>query len=129
MSLRYRVVPRVNPFKREEAPKYFMVALSREFYELEDLLSDICVDSTIDPDETMLAVRRLFKKAADRLEHGATISLGDLGHIRLTIRSKGADQPEQVLATNATDIIPHFVFGKKLRDRIRNVSLERVNRE
>lgn len=127
MALQYKVVPRVNPLKRDEDPKFFLSATSREYYELEDLLADVCEDSTIDPDEALLAVNRLFKKAVIRMEHGATISLGYLGHIRLTIRSKGAATSKEAIASNAVDVVPHFVFGKRFRNRIKNISLERIN--
>jgi hypothetical protein len=48
-----------------------------------------------------------------------------LGHVKVTVRSKGADTPEEITAANIFDVVPHFVFSEAFRNELKSVSLER----
>ncbi|MDR3269430.1 MAG: hypothetical protein LBT83_10235 [Tannerella sp.] len=125
MSLLYRVIPRKNPLKPDEPAKYYAQPFSRGAITVEQLLDAVCEETTLNRDEARMAVNRIFKKAGDFIELGFNVQLGDLGYIHTTLKSIGADKPEEVTATRITDIVPRFVFGKKLRDRIKDTKLER----
>jgi predicted histone-like DNA-binding protein len=125
MSLLYRVIPRKNPQKPDEPAKYHTQASSRGKITIEELLDAVCEGTTLNRDEARMAVNRIFKKAGDFIDMGFNVHLGDLGYIHVSLKSKGVDTPEEVTANHVTDIVPRFVFGKKLRDSIKNAKLER----
>jgi predicted histone-like DNA-binding protein len=125
MSLLYRVIPRKNPQKPEEPAKYHAQASSRGKITVEQLLDAVCEETTLNRDEARMAVNRIFKKAGDFIDLGFNVHFGDLGYIHVSLKSKGVDTPEEVTAAQVTDIVPRFVFGKKLRDSIKNAKLER----
>jgi nucleoid DNA-binding protein len=92
---------------------------------VEQLLDAVCEETTLNRDEARMAVNRIFKKAGDFIELGFSVHLGDLGYIHVTLKSNGVNTPGEVTAAQVTDIVPRFVFGKKLRDNIKNAKLER----
>jgi predicted histone-like DNA-binding protein len=125
MSLLYRVIPRKNPQKPDEPAKYYAQASSRGKITVEQLLDAVCEETTLNRDEARMAVNRVFKKAGDFIDLGFNVHLGDLGYIHVTLKSNGVKMPEEVTAAQVTDIVPRFVFGKKMRDSIKNAKLER----
>lgn len=125
MSLKYRIVPKKNPQDRNAAPKYYASATSRGSIDMEQMLDAICENTTLDRDEARMAINRLFGKTEEFLHLGFNVHLGELGYMHVTTRSDGADKPEDATASMITDIVPRFVFGKKLRDSVRKIHLER----
>jgi predicted histone-like DNA-binding protein len=125
MSLKYRVIPRKNPQDRNAASKYYASATSRGSIDLEQMLDAICEGTTLDRDEARMAINRLFIKTEDFLNLGFNVHLGGLGYMHVTTKSDGVDRPEDATASMIKDIVPRFVFGKKLRDRMRKIQVER----
>jgi predicted histone-like DNA-binding protein len=125
MSLLYRVITRKNPQNRNAAAKYFAVSTSRGTITFEELLDSICADTTLNRDEARMALNRLFSKSEEYLSMGFNVHLGNLGYMHVTLKSDGADTPEGVTANAITDIVPRFVFGRKLRENVKKISVER----
>ena len=124
MSLLYNRKKRQNPQDRTAPEKYYLEAKSRGFIDWETLLDAACDGNTADRDEVRLSVNRMFKKVEEYLLLGFNVHLGELGHMSLSIRSRGA-----VVETDATplmveDIVPHFTFGEKMRDHLKKTKLE-----
>jgi predicted histone-like DNA-binding protein len=105
--------------------KYYAQPSSRGKITVEQLLDAVCEETTLNRDEARMAINRVFKKAGDFIDLGFNVHLGDLGYVHVTLKSDGADTPEEVTAARVTDIVPRFVFGKKLRESIKNTKLER----
>jgi nucleoid DNA-binding protein len=125
MSLLYRIIPKRNPQNKEAAPKHYAVATSRGMIQLEQLLDAICEGTTLNRDEARMALNRLFKKAEEFMTLGFSVHLGNLGYMHVSMKSKGADKPEEATASMITDIVPRFVFGRKLRDSVKKIPVER----
>jgi nucleoid DNA-binding protein len=125
MSILYRLIPRRNPQQPQAAPKWYAEAVSRGTITLEQLLDIACEDTTLNRDEMRMGLNRAFKTAENYLEKGFTVHLGDLGYMSLTVRSEGAVTPEEATGGFIRDIVPHFIFGKPLRDRMKRCKVER----
>jgi nucleoid DNA-binding protein len=125
MSLKYRVIPKMNPQDRTAAPKYYATATSRGSVNMEQLLDAACEGTTLNCDEARMALNRLFKKAEDYLALGFNVHLGELGYMHVTTKSDGADKPEDATASMIKDIVPRFVFGRKLRENVKKIPVER----
>lgn len=65
---------------------------------------------------------RTFRVIPRFLKLGFNVHVDTVGYMEMSIRSKGVE----VMAANATDIIPHFVFNKALRDELKKIPLERT---
>jgi nucleoid DNA-binding protein len=122
----YKTVKKTNPRDPQAPAKYHIQSKSRGFIDIEHLLDAICEDNTLNRDEARMAINRTFKKAVDYVRLGFNVGLGPLGHVEVSIRSKGVDTEAEVSATNVTDVVPHFIFGTDLRDSIKKEKLERA---
>lgn len=125
MSLTYKVVKRKNPQNTSAEEKYYLEAKSRGHIDLEALLDAACDGNTADRDEIRLSINRVFKKAEEYLGLGFNVHLGNLGYMSLSIRSKGASIESDATASMATDIVPHFIFGEDMRDKLKKTKLEK----
>ncbi|MDR1593471.1 MAG: hypothetical protein LBS43_03155 [Prevotellaceae bacterium] len=125
MSLLYKVISRLNPQNRAAAPKYYAEAVKRGSISFEEFLDAVCKDTTLNRDEVRMALNKAFRTILDFAKLGLTVHLDSLGHIRVTMRSKGMDTPEEVTATAVLDIVPHFVFSEAFRTELKNVRLEK----
>jgi nucleoid DNA-binding protein len=128
MSLLYRIIPRKNPQDRTVAPKYYATPVSRGTIQMEQLLDAICDDTTLNRDEARMACNRLFKKAEEFMNLGFNVHLGELGYMHVTMKSDGVDTPEEATASMITDIVPRFVFGRKSRENVKRIPVERTNK-
>jgi predicted histone-like DNA-binding protein len=118
----------MNPQDRTATPKNYAEAVSRGTINHEQLLDAVCEETTLNRDEARMAFNRLFKKAGEFLELGFNVHLGELGYMHLTTKSVGVEKPEEVTAATITDVVPHFVFGRKLRTSLKKVKLERESK-
>jgi len=125
MSILYRLRERLNPQNRTAPAKLFAIAVARGTVDIDQLLDAVCEGTTLNRDEARMGINRLFKKTEEFLGMGFSVNLGDLGYIHVTLKSNGVDTPEEASASMITDIVPHFVFGRKLRERLKNIKVER----
>lgn len=126
MSLLYNVVQKKNPQDKNANGKYYLVAKSRGSVSWEELLDAACEGTTADRDEVRLAMSRVFKKAENYLDLGFNVSLGDMGYLELSLRSEGARSEGEAIASSVEDIVPHFIFGEKIRSRLKKTRLEKA---
>jgi predicted histone-like DNA-binding protein len=115
----------MNPQNRNAAPKYYAENVSRGTIDMEQLLDAICEGTTLNRDEARMSINRLFTKTEDFLGMGFNVHLGGLGYMRATMKSEGVEKAEDATASMIKDIVPHFVFGKKLRERLKKIQVER----
>jgi predicted histone-like DNA-binding protein len=128
MSLLYNITPRKNPQNRQADSLYYAFFVSRGTITLEQLLDAICADTTLSRDEARMAVNRLFEKAKEYMSLGFNVHLGELGYMHITMKSDGVAAPENATANMITDIVPRFVFGRKIRKNVKEIPLERTTR-
>jgi nucleoid DNA-binding protein len=128
MSLPYTVIPRKNPQDKDAPPKHHAIPVPRGTITLDQLLDAVCEDTTLNRDEARMSFNRLSKKAEEFMTLGFNVHLGELGYMHVTMKSNGVDKPEDATANMITDIVPRFVFGRKTRERIKNIPVERTTR-
>lgn len=126
MSLQFKGKQKKNPMKPDEEALFFIDPKIRGFVTLKELLQSVCVDSTIDDEEVLLSIRRMFKKLLVFLDMGFNVHLDDLGYFTVKVKSEGAATLEELTADNATRIRIRFYPGKGLREAAKNIKLEKV---
>lgn len=124
MSLLYVIQPRKNPQDRTKPALYYLQARKRGVMDFEKLLVLASEETTLDPDEIRLSLHRAFKKAEEYLDEGYSISLGDIGHIQLSINSEGSATPKEVGAHKVKRIRCNFAFSRSFMKRRQNVGIE-----
>ena len=89
-SVKYSVIPRINPRDRESEPKYYpqiIVNGDVSVHEMCERIEQNCTVTKADVQAVFVAMENVI---ADALKKGEIIRLGDLGSLRLSVSSKGA---------------------------------------
>lgn len=113
MAIKYAVA--LAKTGQERTPHYYARAQYDGVTKLDDIAQMVEQISAISTGDVLSVLNTLGKIVAVELANGRIVDLGDLGRIRLSLRSKGMSKPEEVkretiLATRAV-----FVPGPALR--------------
>ena len=113
MAIKYAVAKAISGKERKE--NYYARAQYDGVTKLDDIAQLIEQISAISVGDVLSVLNTLGKIVATELANGRIVDLGDLGRLRLSLRSKGMSKPEEVkretiLATRAV-----FVPGPALR--------------
>ena len=95
-NVTYTVVPRKNPQKQDEAPKFYMQAHATESIGITGISKRIEKECTVTRADVMAVLTALEDVFVDVLSEGKVIRLGDLGSFYLSISSKGAEDEDSV---------------------------------
>lgn len=113
MAIKYAVAKAVSGKERKDT--YYARAQYDGVTSIDDIAQLVEQISAISVGDVLSVLNTLGKIVATELANGRIVDLGDLGRIRLSLRSKGMSKPEEVrretiLATRAV-----FVPGTALR--------------
>lgn len=126
MTVKYTVVPKVNPQNPEAPRKYYPVAKSSGKTTIRNLAERIAEISTVSSVDVVAVLEAFLNIIPKELADGNIVQLGDFGSFSLRIRSEGADSEEQVTAHNITKILTSFRPGKRFKEVLDNVSYEKM---
>jgi predicted histone-like DNA-binding protein len=117
MSIKYKVIERGQPgIVGGGDKKYYASANMTGEADIDELTRYIEKISTVSGADIRAVLYALVDVAADELADGNIVRLGDLGSLRLSIRSNGYDSPSDVneSAIKGTRVV--FSPGKKLKE-------------
>lgn len=127
MALKYKVQETVSKLKNKEGEA---IAYARPVYtneadinSLAELIADI---SAISVGDVRSMLYTLTKLVAKELSNGRLVSLGDLGRLRLTLRSKSAKKAEDFKNDMIKGVGVIFTPGKAIKLLTKDISLECV---
>lgn len=95
--------------------------------DIESLSKLIAKISAVSVGDVRSVLYTLADLVANELSHGRLVSLGDLGRLRLTLRSKAVKKAEEFKTEMIKRAAVIFTPGKLLREMIQGISFERVN--
>jgi predicted histone-like DNA-binding protein len=96
--------------------KYYASPVHGKELTLEGLTKAIEKTSTVSGADIRAVLYALVEEAVNGLSDGRIIRLGDLGSLRITLKSEGKDTAEQVTANAVKKAGVIFTAGKKLQD-------------
>ncbi|MDY7042353.1 MAG: HU family DNA-binding protein [Chloroflexota bacterium] len=126
MTVKYTVVPKVNPQNPEAPRKYYPMVKSTGKTNLRQLAERIAEISTVSSVDVVAVLEAFLNIVPRELAEGNIVKLGDFGSFSLRIRSQGADSEEQVTAHNITKTLTSFRPGKRFKETLDNVSYEKM---
>ena len=126
MTAKYNVVARKNPRDPEAPPKYYPSFVTSGRITLRQLGEQIASMSTVSTIDTLAVLEALLKVLPEHLIDGDIVQLGDFGSFQLRIKSTGSDTPEEVNATNITNVLPLFRPGKAFKQVLRNTEFTKA---
>jgi len=127
MSVKYVLVERKNPLRKDAEPKWYAMAKGSGELTFRKLSKEIAEGSTTVSDTDVLAVLNDLTKVLKRhLENGEIVRFGDFGSFQITLGSEGADKKEKfnhsmIKATKVT-----FRPGIDLKEMQKNLKFEKM---
>ena len=113
MEVQYKAVPKKNPAKQDEAPKYYAQVVSSGEVTLRQLVSRISAISTLSPADTMAAIEALLEVVPQALTEGKLVRLGDFGSFSLQVNSEGVKDVKDLDRKKIKRITVRFRPGKE----------------
>ena len=125
MSLKYRLIPKINPQNPEQPPKFFPVPITKNELRLRQLAEQSAQISTVSVVDTIAVIESLLQLIPQHLSQGELVRLGDFGSFAIGIRSEGAQQQEQFKSAMIKGLKIYFRPGKEFKKALDNVEFEK----
>lgn len=87
--MKYKLIQKVNPNNREEAPLWYATPITGEAEEADSATRAATANTTTAPIELTAGLVHLTEYAISKLSKGESVPLGEMGDLRITFRSKG----------------------------------------
>ena len=124
-KVKYVVVGRGNPQNREEEKKYYACAKSSGNITLEDMSRQIEKNCTLTSTDIMAVLNATDEMIREHLAKGMIVRIGNLGHVRLALSSKGALSPDQFTSANITRAKVVFTPSKATKKALKILEYEK----
>ena len=117
MSVTYKVIQRGEPgIVGGGTMKYYASANSNRAVDIEELTKTIEKISTVSGADILAVLYSLVDVAVDKLANGNIVRLGNLGSLRITLKSSGYANADNVNASAIKGNRVVFTPGKKLKE-------------
>ena len=119
MSLKYKLLQKKNPMKKDDPAKWYAVPNSEKPLTQKALTRAATANTTTAPIELESAMELLAAFIPQQLQQGHTVNVPGLGSFRITFKSVGAEKIEDFnVGTMIRSPRVMFVPAKELRDSI-----------
>ena len=125
MPLYYVIKTRENPIDRTLPAKFYLTVKSLPAVDRKTFIEDMVRNTSLTKNEATTALDYLFESLPRYIALGHTVKLGELGFFKATLKSEGKENIKDA----TTDLVKrkkiHFVFGKGIREKVNNLTLEK----
>ena len=128
MAIFYNVITRANPRDREQPLKYYATLKSVGVVGTKEIAKQMADETTLNPKEAEMSIVQLAKIAKRLLMQGYTLSLEDLGSMRLTANSTGAETAGEVSAKSIKGLNVRFSPSKAFKEEVSRSELKKAIR-
>ena len=105
--------------------KYYASPVMNGVITLEDFTKSIEKRSTVNGADIRAVLYAMVDVAIEHLADGALVRLGDLGSIRINLRTTGKDTPEAVDASSINKAVLTYTPGRRLKEMLSNVKYKK----
>ena len=124
--LSYKLVEKGNPSDRKAPKKYYANHVSKGRKTFKDIRVDIEDKSSLTRGDIGSVLDNLVDQVPKYLLDGQTVSLGELGSLRLSFSSAGAVKPEEFDASMIKNVKIVFTPGVTLKEQIAKAKFEKA---
>ena len=128
-TVKYSVIPRINPRDRETDPKYYALVQSNGDVSLREMCERIQQSCTVTKADVHAVLVALEEVIVDALKGGEIIRLGDLGTFRVSLSSKGALTEKEYNTSLITRARILFRPGTILSEALANLTYSKLKTE
>ena len=123
MAFNYQTVKKKNPLKPTDPDKYYASAVYKDKLTIRKIATEIAERTSISSTDSMAVLEALTQVLPFFLLDGNIVYLGDFGTFRISLRSDGADKPEDFTASNVTGYKLLFRSGKEFTAKLKNLDI------
>jgi predicted histone-like DNA-binding protein len=122
--MKYKLIQRVNPVKREEK-KWYANPVNDGKVNENELAKEISALSSLSRGDVSNVIANMIDAIPKYLLMGKSVSLGELGTLRLSLSSKGVEKPEEFHVGMIGKVKVIFTPSVSLKDEIKKVKFEK----
>jgi predicted histone-like DNA-binding protein len=125
--LKYKLVERSNPRDLAAPKKFYAVHTSSGRKTLGNISRDIEDISSLSRGDISNVLQNLVDQIPKYLLDGQTVSLGELGSLRLTLGSEGAEKAKDFEASMIKNVKIVFTPGKMLKEEMAKAGFQKAD--
>lgn len=132
MTILIKAVQRVNPKDPDGPRKWYPVQQTTKKVSTMELAEDISDETTLNPGESYMVLKKLLKVVARHLKNGNSVQLGELGSLFPSLETEGAETKEELTARNIKRVNATFLQSDELKTELQKadfVWLEKLMEE
>ncbi len=127
MPVKFKVIEKGQPGVAGGGTKKFYASTSSSGeLTLEKLTKRIEKNSTVGGADIRAVLYAMVEMMQESLEDGQIVRLGDLGSIRLNVKSKGEEKQDDVSSSSIIGAKAIFTPSTKLKDMLKTLKYEKV---
>ncbi|MCY1718799.1 HU family DNA-binding protein [Prolixibacteraceae bacterium Z1-6] len=124
--LKYKLIEKANPQDVTAPKKFYASHASSGRKTLKNISRDIEDKSSLSRGDISNVLDNLVDQIPKYLLDGQTVSLGDLGSIRLTLSSEGAGEEKDFKVNMIKNVKIIFTPGKMLKEEVAKAKFEKT---
>jgi predicted histone-like DNA-binding protein len=124
--MKYKLVWRINPLDRSRG-KYYAAPVNEGKITVESLKTEIAALSSLSKGDVSNSVESFIEVIPKYLLMNKSVSLGDLGTLRLSFSSEGVDDEKDFAVGKISGIRVLFTPSPELRKAIESITFEKVS--
>jgi predicted histone-like DNA-binding protein len=122
--MKYRIVRKGNPSNPEAPKKKYASAVNTGKFTLKNFSKEIAGRSSLTRGDIENVLNNFVEVLPTFLKLGMSISLGDLGALRLATLSEGVDEDKEFTVANIKGVKVIFTPGVELKKSLENITFE-----
>lgn len=127
MSIKFSVVQRANPQKRDEPAKYYANIVGDGKTTLSDLAKHASTMSTVSKADILAVLESTFEKIAQDVAEGKIVYVGEYFTLQAGGSSNGEENEKDVTATSIKTVKAIFRPGKMIKDALKLATFQKKN--
>jgi predicted histone-like DNA-binding protein len=122
--MKYRLIERVNPQKKDEPRKWYASAINTGSVTIKTFAKEISGRSSLTRGDIENVLANFLDELPFILSTGVSVKLGEFGTLRLNISSEGTDTKEEFNASNIKGVKVIFTPSADLKKALEEITFE-----
>lgn len=119
MPITFNVVPKKNPQKPNDPPKYYANIIGEGKTTLQDLAKYASTVSTVSKADILAVLESTFSKIADDVADGKIVYVGEYFTLQAGGSSEGKETADEVNSSSIKSVRTLFRPGKMIKDALK----------
>ena len=128
MSVFFNVIAKLNPLKKNQPKKFYAVVQSNGEVDVRKLARQIADITTVSLPDVIATLESLVMIIPQHIADGKIVRLGELGSLRVSIKSEGCETELEVNAGKITKAKFIFTAGQELKDTLKTLKFTKVKK-